>query len=162
MYYLESDHNTLFKSLTARLFSAEFMGDYMKIMTILLIILSVNIATAEVVKLKDLMEDMGFQFKKLAISIQSEGLTNKDIETVEKLEEIMAESSLMYPFSVSTDAHKVRYSELNLKMIHRTLRLESAIRKALAESPQDLDLVNELFNEINEIRKEGHDEFKID
>ena len=134
----------------------------MKLITTLLLVLSFSIASGEVVKLRDLMEEMEFQFKKLAISMQSGELSQADVVTVEKLQAVMAESSMMYAFSVSTDAHKARYSELNIKMIHRTLLLETAIEEVLKQDSQDLEAVNDLFNEINEIRKEGHDEFTID
>lgn len=134
----------------------------MRVLIILITIFSINIAGAEVPKLKTIMEEMGLYYKSLITSVKSGELTQEDIVTIEKLQIAMVEGAAIYPFSVSTDTHKARYSEFNIQIIHKALLLESTAKEALKNTPQNLEGVNELIAEINELRKEGHEEFKID
>lgn len=134
----------------------------MRVLTALILFLFVQSAAAELVKYKDLMEEMGLHFKNFAVSMQSGELQEEDVKTIESLQRLMSRAAMEYPFSVDTDAHKILYSELNIKSIHKALLLESAVKEVLSSEEQDLEKVRELFSEINELRKHGHEEFKLD
>ncbi len=125
--------------------------------------LAVNISTAfahDNKPLAEAMKEMGVHFKTIAIALQKGEMVESDLAASESLQYSIATANLYFPMSADTDALKLKYSGLMAELNKKALELESAIEVAMTKKPQELAPVLMLFQDMNELRKEGHDEFK--
>ena len=112
--------------------------------------------------LLDAMKEMGASFKTVAIGLQGGTMTSVELEASETLQMGIAKASLHYPATANTDPLKIKYSQWMAELNKLGLELEGAIEVAMAQNPQDLTEATRIFGEMNDLRREGHAEFKDD
>ena len=134
----------------------------MKALTILILMFSFQLASAQTPQLKDVMKEIGEQFKTIAIAIQSGEIKATDLDAVETLQTLVSQASMMYPATAETMELKLKYSELMNELMDQSLVLEDEAELAMAGSPQNLSNVKKIFGAINQTRQKGHEEFKIE
>lgn len=110
----------------------------------------------------DAMKEMGESFKTIAIGLQRGTVTSVKLEASESLQMGIAEASLYYPSTANTDPLKIKYSQWMAELNKLGLELEDAIEMAMAQNPQDLSETTRISGEMNDLRREGHAEFKDD
>ena len=67
----------------------------MKALTILILMFSFQLASAQTPQLKDVMKEIGEQFKTIAIAIQSGEIKATDLDAVETLQTLVSQASMM-------------------------------------------------------------------
>ncbi len=131
----------------------------MKNLLIILVLVSAQSVLAHG-PLLDAMKDMGTNFRIVAVGLQSGVMTTTELEASEKLQMAIANASLHYPSTASTDALKIKYSKWMAELNKYGLELEETIEVAMTQNPQDLTDVTTVFGDMNDLRRKGHDEFK--
>ena len=134
----------------------------MKALTILILMFSFQLASAQTPQLKDVMKEIGEQFKTIAIAIQSGEIKATDLDAVETLQTLVSQASMMYPATAETMELKLKYSELMNELMDQSLVLDDEAELAMSGSPQNLSNFKKIFCAINKTRQKGHEEFKIE
>lgn len=107
------------------------------------------------------MEHMGSSFKKLKKQIPDKEQTVAALETIKSMQSDTITAKSIIPGSVNKlpADQQAEGKKDYLKMLSHTLELECTIEQSLLDG--DLTAAQKSFDEMNDLMKEGHKEFKV-
>ncbi|MEM7646879.1 MAG: hypothetical protein AAF203_08225 [Pseudomonadota bacterium] len=106
------------------------------------------------------MQVIGGEFRTIALALRSQKMTTTEVDASKKMQRAIANASLLFPENADTDELKLQYAVWMAELMKKSLALEDAITVQLAATPQVLADINQIFNEMNDLRKQGHGQFK--
>lgn len=112
--------------------------------------------------LEEEMKIIGAQFGVIAKAVNKAGaVSDQEIMAAKTIQRAVAGSALIYPDTADDDKLKVQYSQLMAQLMEKSLMMEDAIQAQISQNPQDLTAISGLLVEMNDLRREGHNEFKF-
>ena len=112
--------------------------------------------------LSQAMKVMGQQFKTIGIALQKKSVGQAELDAAEMLQVSILDSTQTFPDHVTTNELQERYLELMGMLDEKAQELRDAIEQEMNNDPQDIGRLMQIFMEMNQIRQQGHNEFKLD
>ena len=106
------------------------------------------------------MKIIGDQFKMIAKSLQTQNVTETDVASAQLMINEIKVSSLIYPDTATTEDLKKAYDKYMSELLVMAEELRDLMQTVVATEQPNFQPLVDKFVEINELRKEAHDEFK--
>lgn len=129
-----------------------------RLISLVSVILMVSSA-AQASELGEIMKQVGNQFKILAQGLQTQNITAVELEACEAMQRLVADASLIMPAKAQTTELQLRYANLMAQLMQKNLLLEDQL-EAVVQGTGDVSAAFATFAAMNELRKEGHFDFK--